>query len=431
MSLNILLDYFMPIQTITPTAQASTAFLKQACVVVSPKDGGVTVGEIVECTSKAAVAALTNNTNADQLFDAGMNKVYVLPVDDLYLSDFLEGFESDFFTILISDDFDDADVEEAFASGNITITSYANLVSGTDDVVTVGGVAFTAQAGAATLGTATFQAATSNDATAASLAAQINAHATAGALVEAEAAGAVVTITAKNGGSVGNLIALGYTDNDTNVGATKSGTFLTGGAGLYLGDFVGVTGISSDDDAFLEEQAVIARRCAFHVDADNGAKNMFYAFGKLLSNPLNWNNQQYISMPVVDDVATLGQANSLFDEKISFVIDDAEFGARLALFACGGQAIVAPYIIKNLQLDMQSAALSYVSGNQPNYTQVHANLIEEELQQVVDLYVRRQWIEEGTANVALEQDNFVASADIDTSEPKALWRIQGQISQTL
>lgn len=116
------------------------------------------------------------------------------------------------------------------AEGTITITSYANLVSGTDDVVAVAGVNFTAQAGSATPGTGTFQAATSNHATAVSLAAQINAHATSSALVKARAVGAKVLIKALAGGTGGNSIALGYTDNDTNVGATKSGTTLSGGA---------------------------------------------------------------------------------------------------------------------------------------------------------------------------------------------------------
>lgn len=116
------------------------------------------------------------------------------------------------------------------AQGSFTITSYANLVSGTDDSVTVGATVFTAQVGAATPGTATFQAATSNNATAISLAAQINSHATAGALVSARVSGANVILTARVGGVSGNAIALAYTDNDTNIGATKSGTALTGGA---------------------------------------------------------------------------------------------------------------------------------------------------------------------------------------------------------
>lgn len=120
-------------------------------------------------------------------------------------------------------------VVDNHARGEVEITSYANLVSGTDDSVTVGATVFTAQAGSATPGAATFQAATSNALTAVSLAAQINAHATAGALVEAWVDGAVVIIRALSGGTGGNAIALAYTDNDTNVGATVSAATLLGG----------------------------------------------------------------------------------------------------------------------------------------------------------------------------------------------------------
>ena len=115
------------------------------------------------------------------------------------------------------------------AEGYFTVTSYANLVSGTDDSVAVAGQTFTAQTGSVTPGGATFQAATSNAATAISLAAQINAHATTSPLVKARAVGAKVLIKALSGGVGGNAIALAYTDNDTNVGITKSGTVLTGG----------------------------------------------------------------------------------------------------------------------------------------------------------------------------------------------------------
>lgn len=120
-------------------------------------------------------------------------------------------------------------VERQPARGTITISSYANLVSGTPDVITVGATAFTAQAGAATPGDATFQAATNNDDTATSLAAQINAHATAGALVVATVASNVVTLTAKSNTTAADTIVLTYTDNDTNVGATVSGATLSGG----------------------------------------------------------------------------------------------------------------------------------------------------------------------------------------------------------
>jgi hypothetical protein len=124
------------------------------------------------------------------------------------------------------------DLTDNHARGKVTITSFANLISGTDDSVTVGATAFTAQSGAATPGAATFQAATSNSATATSLASQINAHATAGAVVEALAIDEVVWLRAVTGGTSGNSIALSYTDNDTNVGATVTGSALTGGRAL-------------------------------------------------------------------------------------------------------------------------------------------------------------------------------------------------------
>lgn len=431
--MKILLDYFFPITSIEPTPQASTAFLKQACLVVKPAMD-VETGVITLCTSMAAVAALTDNEEAQQLFDAGMNRVYILPMDDLDLIDALELGGSDFYTLLISSDFSDEDVTLTKASGNVVITSYANLVSGTDDSVTVGATVFTAQTGAATLGTGTFQAATSDEATAASLAAQINAHPVANTLVAAEVdpdALDTVLITALEFGVDGNDIALAYTDNDTNVGATVSGAFLAGGSGLLLGSWEGVTGVSSDDDAYLEDQVVLTNRAAFHSTTTNKAKNMLYAFGKMLSNALNWRNQQYITMPFADDVDTLGDANALFDSKISFVISDDEFGERLALFSAQSKAIVAPYIKRNLQIDWQSAALSFVSGNQPAYTLKNAALLQDELEKVIQSYIDREWIEAGTVAVTLVQDNFVASAEMNIAEPKALWRIFGEMRQTL
>lgn len=435
--MKILLDYVFPITVITPTPEASTAFLKQICVVAKPKSGQEgNVGTMFECTTMTQVAARTDNTNAQQLFNAGMTKVFILLMDDLDLEDAMEANAGEFYTVLISSDFDDDDMTSAQAEGTVTVSSYANLVSGTDDVITIGGTAFTAQAGAATLGDPTFQAATSNNATAASLAAQINAHATIGDLVVATALSAVVTIKAKEAGPAGNDITLTYTDNDTNVGATLgglSGGKLSGGAGILPGVFEGVIGVSSDDSEFLGDQAVIENRCAFYGSTTNGAKNMFYAFGKLLSNRSNWLNQQYISMPFSDDVETLGDAETFFDDKVSFVIQDDEFGNRLGLFAAGSKAIVAPYILKNLRVDLQSRALSWISGNQPQYTLKEAALLETRLQEDVinALYIALNLITAGTVAITLVESNFVANGAINVAEPKALWRVFSEMRQTL
>lgn len=438
----ILLDYFFKILTVNPTPAASTAYLKNACVVVSPKGGyGGALGTPVLCTTYAQIAAVTDNIEARELLDAGLSRVYVMPVSNLDLADFLaaEPALNKFFTLLISSDFDDNNITIAQAQGTITVTSYANLVSGTADKIQVGDIEFTAQAGAATPGAATFQAASSNDATATSLATQINAHEDLEGVVTAVALGAVVTITAVSPGSAGNAIDLAYDENDSNAGATVSGANLAGGDGLFAGSFKGVIGVSSTDESFLTFQAAIENRCAFFTSVSNGAKNMCFAFGKLLSNPTDWKNQQYITMPYDDGVATLGSAERLFDDKISFVISDDEFSTRLALLACGGKAIVAPYILRNLEIDLQSKGLQYVSANQPAYTLTQASLLEDELQKVIDGdglengnpgYVGKGWITEGTVRITLEQDNFVASGRINVPTPRALWRINGTITQS-
>ncbi len=439
--MKILLDYFMPVTANDPTPAASTAFLKQVCILVLPKMG-VTPGEITVCTSMTAVAALTDNTEAQQLFNAGMNKVYVLPVNDLDVASVMETDGSDFYTVLISSDFDDADIAETKASGTVTISSYANLLATTPDTIQVGATTFTAQAGAATPGAATFQAATDNATTAASLKAQIEAHAVASLVVDVSILSNVLTISAKNAGSASNgTINLVYTDNGGgNIGATIGGAVssgkLGGGDGLFLGTFPGVVGISSTDDDALADYNATPKYCGFHTTSANKAKNMFYAFGKLLSNASDWKNQQYISMPVADDVETLGDAELLFEDKISFVISDDEFGKRLALFACGGKAIVAPYIIRNLEIDLQSKALQYVSANQPAYDHTQASLLEDEMQKVIDGtpdvpgYVQKGWITEGKIQIKLEQDNFVASGYIDVPTPRALWRIFASLTQS-
>jgi len=128
-------------------------------------------------------------------------------------------------------------LESAPARGTITITNFANLVSGTDDAIEVAGVSFVAQEGAVTPGGATFRAITDNDTTAESLAAQINAHSTTSPLVVATVVDNVVTVTAKVNTVAGNAYTLTYTDNDTNVGATVSGDGTLEGGGA-ASDFV-------------------------------------------------------------------------------------------------------------------------------------------------------------------------------------------------
>lgn len=309
--MNILLDYFFPITTVAPTPAASTAFLKNVLAVVKPKALIDPADENVIrlITASSQIATYTDNADVAQLFNAGMNRVYILAKDDLDLDALLDGVQ-DFYTIVVSSDF-----------------------------------------------------------------------------------------------------------NDTEIAAADFGTFS------------GVIGLYSNDKVDCEAYAGTEKRVGFYGTTVTKARNMFFAFGKLLSVS-GWRNLQYITMPFADDVDTLGEAEALFDDKISFVLDDTQFGRRLGLFAAGGQAIIAPYILRNLEVDMQSAALTFISANQPQYTITEAALLQDELTKVIQRFIDLGWIVSGTVDVALNEANFVGSVSIQVPTPTALWRLEGEIRQS-
>jgi hypothetical protein len=147
----------------------------------------------------------------------------------------------------------------------ITITSYANLINAGDDEITVGETVFVAQSGAATPGDATFRAATSNAATATSLATQINAHATAGALVEAVDDGDTVRIMILEEGV--DTFVLSYSDEGTaTIGATISADWslpsIVKGAFAYIEDTSGLIGDATYDTVTITN-AVFAESGTF------------------------------------------------------------------------------------------------------------------------------------------------------------------------
>lgn len=114
------------------------------------------------------------------------------------------------------------------AAGTVTLNG---AVAGTN--ITIGTTTFVGTVGGVVLGAATYSVDTSNNAAAASLVAQVHGHATAGKLVRASAASAVVTFRDIAGGAAGNSIPLSSTDGAkaavsaaTLLGATPTATDL-------------------------------------------------------------------------------------------------------------------------------------------------------------------------------------------------------------
>ena len=155
---------------------------------------------------------------------------------------------------------------------------------------------------------------------------------------------------------------------------------------------------------------------------------MYFAFGKLLSSA-TWRNQQYIEMPESDGVINIGQADLFFDDALSFVLTSDEYGNRLGLFASNRRAIIAPYIFEEITIKLQSAALRYISLNQPAYTISEASLLEDTLQDVINAYVDAGTIDSGTIRVEPSDQQFVMNGFIQVAEPKALWRIKAEMKQ--
>lgn len=430
---DLLLDYAFPIQAIEALAEPSTAYLNRVCVVAKPKSGQeANVGTIYQCLSMIDVAVRTNNTNAQQLFNAGLTQVYILLANDLDLATFL-ATENRFFTLLPSDDFNKDDITANQAQGVFTVSDYTHFTQSGIDTITINGVVLTAQTTPVIAGDATFQAATSNNATASSIVAQINAHATLKNIVIATAVNNVITVKAKEAGSAGNLITAVYTNNGGTAGGEWTGLVsgkLSGGDGLFLGTWNGVVGVSSDDVAFLEAQAVISKRTAFFGNATNGAKSMFFAFGKLLSSA-TWRNQQYVEMPVNDGIDTIAEALNLYNSKISFVLNSIQYGNRLALFTNNRKAIVAPYLSELFQIMMQGWGVGYIAENQPAYTILQASLLEDYLAGEADkTFVQTNLIESVSVQISLVENNFTASGSLQIAEPKALWRVNSVLTET-
>lgn len=406
---DLLLDYAFPIQVQEALASPNLAYLNRVCVVAKPKTGQEgNVGTIYQCLNMTQVAARTDNENAQQLFDAGLTQVYVLLADDLDLVTPLST-ANQFFTLLISDDFVDDDIykKATLTKAEMTFTAIAPGADGNDISIEF---LDTASAGEEVVTVTGAKISVAMDSTT-STATQIKA-----ALDASEQATALITTTIASG--QGSTAQTAFAEDN-----------LEDGAQIELGNWNGVVGVFSDDTDFLAIQAVITNRTAFYGNGVNKAKNMFYAFGLLLSSR-DWTNQQYQEMPVNDGIDELGEANNLFDARISFVLNSVQYGNRLALFTNNRRAIVAPYIYELFQVSMQGWGVAYIAQNQPEYTVREASLLQDYLKQQADqAFIETQLVESLSVKISLVEDNFVANGDLTISEPKALWRVNSVLIQ--
>lgn len=198
---------------------------------------------------------------------------------------------------------------------------------------------------------------------------------------------------------------------------------------LDVGDYDGVIGAAFEEQADAKAFAASKNHIGWKTNATNGAANLFYAVGALLSATV-WNNQQYIELPKDDGIADTGTAESLFADGISFALTSEQYGTRLAFFCAGGQAIIAPYVTKELVNNLQGAALQYLTVNTPQYTLTQAKRLEDYLNQdAAQRYVTTGLLDYARVEVALTKSNYEGSVSVRIPEPSALWRLKGVLTQ--
>jgi hypothetical protein len=189
----------------------------------------------------------------------------------------------------------------------------------------------------------------------------------------------------------------------------------------------GVRGFSDQDQVFLASEAITKTVCAFlHTGPVNDAYQLAFAFGSFLSTSA-WRNQQYIgiSQPI-GSVTSLGLAESLFNDRISFFMDDDESGTRLAFFVAGGKSITTPYISKEIELLMQFNMTNFITINQPYNVKLERQELEKIGDQMIADYIEQGYLDPDGINDLVVTDGaevFVVAGSLTTSPSVALWRV--------
>lgn len=118
--------YFMPIVVKPAPTPTALGYLKRLCLVVKPKTG--VSEQFIQLTDSGTLPNYTNNVNGYQIFQ-NLNSVYLAVCSDLStLDDLINPNLSEFFTLLLSDDYSEADIA-TLAKGNFKGVVGANIAT--------------------------------------------------------------------------------------------------------------------------------------------------------------------------------------------------------------------------------------------------------------------------------------------------------------
>lgn len=199
-----------------------------------------------------------------------------------------------------------------------------------------------------------------------------------------------------------------------------------------LAGWQGVKGLTYTIQADAETAASEINTCAFFEDTliplDARAYFGIFSFAKLLSSN-SWRNQQYTPIAAANGapVQTLGQAESLFADRISFYLTDPEQGTRLAFFVAGGLSITDPYIDMEVQVVTQSEMLNFIAGTQPYNVETRRRQLEQIGNTILGAYTDAGLLDPDGVNeciIRTSNEAFIVNGTITTTNSEALWRVK-------
>lgn len=189
-----------------------------------------------------------------------------------------------------------------------------------------------------------------------------------------------------------------------------------------------VKGFSTNVVSTAKTLAAGDKTCAFYDPEDEDGILMYRAFATILSDS-QWKNHQ---LERLDDtgifgITDLGDANDLFDSKVSFALTDPEFKTCLALMAAGKYTITSPYLLMTVKVLTQSLFAQYLSLRNPSFTIREAGLIESYLNNNLDqALIQNGQIEELKITVDLDEtlEDWFVQGTLEVRRPRAIWRMR-------
>ncbi len=310
--MSVLLNYLAKTEINPSTAVASTLFIEDIAIVVKSNLAG-TDNTVVLLTDSSQIISHTDNLEVVQAFNSGKNKVYLILKDDLIIGSLLDANLFNFFSVIISTDY----------------------------------------------------------------------------------------------------------DLSTDLSALTKGTF------------DGVFYITSSDSVILDGWVVGVNQSGFN--NSNGAfGSIHFVSDFTLAHSGNfWRNRQYIPAPssVIPSAVTEGVADTFFDNRYSFYVQDLQLGNKLGFAVAGGRSISIPYMFKQLEIDLQNITLAYLSELQPLNTNTQRNILRTRVSNFLATYVETGQIEQTKVNVEASQEKFIVFSQITFVVNEAWWRTQYNIQE--